>query len=98
MDDLTDLAMWSLIAGFFLPPVLAIIMQSGWDQRIKAAVAFLACLAVGVGVSYFEGDLDGRSWVSSSLVVLVAAISTYQSFWKPTGIAPKIEAATNLGS
>lgn len=96
-EPITDLLMYSALVGFLLPPVLAIVIQSSWSQRAQAVVAFLACLIAGAGTAYFEADLDGRTWVSSALVVLTTGLATYRNFWKPTGIAPAIEARTNLG-
>ena len=59
---------------------------------------FAACAVAGVGVAWFQGDLTGRRFTEAALVVLVASIATYTGAWKPTGIAPGIEARTNLRS
>lgn len=96
-EPITDLLMYAALVGFFLPPVLAIVIQTGWSDRVKAVVAFVACLVAGAGTAYFEADLDGRTWVSASLIVLTTGLATYRNFWKPTGVAPAIEAATNVG-
>ena len=95
---MSNLQLWSLIVGFFTPPVLAIIQQGGWSSRVRAVVAFGAALVAGAGTAYFQGDLTGRRFVEAALVVLVAAIATYQSFWKPTGVAPAIQKVTDLGA
>lgn len=89
--------MWSLIVGFFLPPVQAVIQQSHWPERIRALVNFASCAVAAFGVVYFTGSVNFRDWVQSALVVLVAAIATYKGTWKPTGIAPTIEAKTSTG-
>lgn len=93
---MTNFQMWSLIVGFALPPVLAIVQQTNWSSRLKAVVAFAASAVAGAGVAYFQGDLTGRRFVEAGLVVLVTAVATYQSFWKPTGVAPAIESSTNV--
>ena len=93
---MTDFEMYSLLAGFVLPPALSIIVQSGWSDRLKAVVAFAACLLVGAGVAYFQGDLTGKRFASAALVVLVTALATYRNFWKPTGVSPAIETKTNV--
>ena len=93
---MSDLAMWSLIAGFFLPPVQAIVQQQHWSQSLRAIVNFFACLLVGAGVAYFSAALTGKTWVESALVVLVTSIATYRGTWKPAGIAPQIEAGTTV--
>lgn len=88
--------MWALIVGFVLPPVLAVVQQSKWSSRLRAVVAFGACAVAGAGVAYFQGDLTGKRFVEAGLVVLVTAVATYRNFWRPTGIAPGIEAKTNV--
>lgn len=89
--------MYSLLVGFFLPPVLSIVQQSNWSNQVRAVVAFLACALAGAGVAYFQGDLTGKRFVTGALVVMVTALATYRNFWKPTGVSPAIESKTNLG-
>ena len=93
---MTDFEMWNLIVGFLLPPVLSVLQQTNWSDRLRAVIAFLACLLAGAGVAYFQGELTGKRFVTASLVVLVTAVATYRNFWKPTGISPGIETKTNL--
>lgn len=93
---MNNLQLWSLVVGFFLPPLQSIIQQTSWPDKLRATVNFAACLIAGAGVAFFQGDLTGRRFVEASLVVLVAAIATYKGTWKPTGISPTIEKATNL--
>ena len=93
---MSEFEMYSLIVGFLLPPVLSVIVQSSWSDRLKAVVAFLACAVAGAGVAYFQGDLTGKRLVEAGLVVLVTALATYRNFWRPTGISPAIESKTNV--
>lgn len=93
---MSNLELWALVVGFFLPPVLALLQQTSWTAPVKAIVAFLASLVAGAGTAYFQGDLTGRRFVEASLVVLVAAIATYHGLWRPSTIAPKIEEKTSL--
>lgn len=93
---MTDFEMYALLLGFFLPPVLSVLQQTNWSDRLKAVVAFLACVAAGTGLAYFQGDLTGKRFATGSLVILVTALATYRNFWKPTGISPGIETKTNL--
>ena len=95
---MTDLMMWSLIVGFFMPPVQAVIQQTNWSSRLRAGVNFVACFVAGVGVAFFQGDFTGRRVVGSVLVVLVTTIAVYKGTWKPTGVAPAIEKATSPNS
>jgi hypothetical protein len=88
--------MWSLIVGFALPPVLSIVQQSDWSDRLRAVVAFVACAVAAAGTAYFQGDLTGERFVEAGLVILVTEIATYKGFWKPTGVSPAIETKTNV--
>jgi hypothetical protein len=92
----SNFQMWALIVGFLMPPVQSIIQQTAWSDRVRALVNFAACAVAGAGVAYFQGDLTGRRFVEAGLVVFVAAIATYKGAWKPTGISPTIENATNV--
>jgi len=95
---MTDAQMWSLIVGFLIPPFLAIIQQPGWSDPLRAVVAFVVAIIVALGTVYFAGNLEfdhEKGWISAILLVLVTAVATYKGFWKPTGVAPKIEAATS---
>lgn len=94
---MTNLQMWALVVGFLLPPVLAVIQQTNWSDRLRAVVAFLACLVAGIGTVLVQLDhWDWKDVVSTSLLILVTAISTYHAFWKKTGIATGIEVKTNV--
>lgn len=93
---MTNLVMWAAIVGFALPPMLAIVQQSKWSDQVRSLVAFAACAVAGAGTAYFQGDFTGKRFVEAGLTVLVTAMATYQSFWKPTKIAPAIEEKTDL--
>lgn len=92
---MSNLEMWALIVGFLLPPVLSILIQTGWSAQVQSVVAFLAAALAGAGTAYFQGDLTGKRFVEAALVVLVTTIATYKGFWKPTKVSPTIEAATS---
>lgn len=95
---MTNSQMWSVIIGFFVPPLLAIVQQPGWSQPLRAVVTFITAIGVGLGTLYFAGNLDfsnHQAVITSVLLVLVTAVSTYGHFWKPTGVAPGIEQGTS---
>lgn len=95
-ETMSDLTMWSLLVGFFLPLAIAFVQQPKWSNSVRAAVSFVLCALAGVGTAYFNGTLgDGRSVISAVLLVLVTALSTFRSFWKPTQIAPNLERITS---
>lgn len=94
---MSNLVMWSLVVGFFMPPVQAIIQQTHWSSQLRAGINFAACAVAGAGVAYFQGDLTGRRFVEAGLTVLVTTIAVYKGTWQPSGVAPGIEKATNVG-
>jgi peptidoglycan/LPS O-acetylase OafA/YrhL len=96
MED--NLAMWSLLVGSLLPPVMSFIMQPGWSRKAQAFISAAICVLVGAITVYLAGDFKmGEELVTSILLVLISAQTTYRNFWKPTSIAPAIEKATSPG-
>lgn len=93
---MSNLEMWALIVGFFLPVVLSVLIQSHWSTQVQAVFAFVACAVAGAGTAYFQGDLTGKRFVEAGLVILVTSIATYKGFWHPTKVAPAIEEKTTL--
>jgi len=91
----SNLAMWALIVGTVLPPLLAIVQQPIWTQTLRTFVLVVASLVAGAGTAYFAGQLDGTDITTSVLIVLVTGIATYKGLWQSSGIAPAIEAATS---
>lgn len=92
---MSDLAMWSLIVGFFLPIAVAVIMRRTWSDAVKAVVTFVACGVAAAGTAFFQGDFTGRRFVSALLLVFVGTIVSFKGWWKPTGVAPSIEESTS---
>jgi hypothetical protein len=92
---MTDLQMWSLIVGFASPLIISVVEQPRWTASVRALITALVCIIFGALTAYFEGALTAERWVEAALVVGVAAITFYKGLWKPTGVAPAIEAATS---
>ncbi|MCZ7478923.1 hypothetical protein [Micromonospora sp. WMMC273] len=91
MEQLPDLAMWSLIVGFGMPPIVAVVNQPRWPGWVRALITILVCVAAGAITAYLDGSLTDRRWTTAALIVGVAAIGSYRAFWRPSGIAPAIE-------
>lgn len=96
-DVPTNAVMWAGVVGFLMPILVSIVVQASWPDWAKSLVAFAASLIAGAGTAHFAGNLVGRDVVSNALIVFTVGIATYYGFWKPTGIAPKIESATSFG-
>lgn len=92
---MTDLAMWTLLVGTLLPPVIAVVQQPQWSSRVRSLVSVATCLVAGGGTAWLGGALSGTSLVTTVLTVLVTALATYTGFWKPSGIAAAVEGVTS---
>lgn len=95
-----NLTMWNLITGFLSATiVLPIIQQPRWSANMRAIITFVYSIIVGLVTAYFTGAFagvhDAQTGITSVLFTLVAVISSYKGFAKPTGIAPAIESATS---
>lgn len=92
---MSNLEMWTLIVGFVTPLIVSVINQPSWSPMLKSAIAFVVAAVLGAVTAYFKGNFDGQTVLSSILLVIVTAIATYQGFWKPTTIAPRLEHVTS---
>lgn len=92
MDKLT---MWAAIVGFLMPPAIALITQTQWAKPLKGLVAFALCLIAAAVTVWLSAEWDGGDYVKTAMIVFAAAVGTYHVWWKPSGIAPSIEAATS---
>lgn len=97
---MTDAQMWDLIIGFVMPLVVAVLVQTHWDQRAQAVAMFICCLvAVALEHLFILHDFTlGEGLFRSLLIVMVATIAFYKGWWKPLGTAPMIEQKTTITS
>lgn len=92
---LTDLEMWSALVGALLPPVVALVNRSTWPKAWRLAMAVVCCLVAAGITCWVRGELNHDSYAHSVLLVLTATLATYHWAWRPSTIAPAIEAATS---
>jgi hypothetical protein len=85
----------AIIVGFFLPLLLAIPMQDHWPDTVRTLFSVAAYAAAGAIVAATAGRLTGKSFWQATLEVLTLGVVGYQGVWKPSGVAPAIEAATS---
>jgi uncharacterized protein YfiM (DUF2279 family) len=93
----SPVALWLIAVGFFSPPVISVIQQSRWTERRQAVVAFVFYLLVAAVTAWLSGIFTASGLIVALLVVFITGSTAYKSLWKPTGVAPKIEAATPIG-
>ncbi|PNG22417.1 hypothetical protein [Streptomyces cahuitamycinicus] len=84
--------------GAVLPLLTAVVQKPAWSARAKKTVAVVAALVVGVFAVAADGGWDqfqhGHLTAATLLGVLVASQTSYDLVWKPSKLAPWIEALT----
>ena len=89
------LATYTGIVSVIMPLIVAVVVQSHWRKELKGAVALAASLIAGLGSVFINGT-DFKDLGVVIPAVLVASQVSYHTFWKPTGLGPNLEAATDL--
>jgi len=90
----TNILMWGTVIGFLGSPFISALNRQKWSSEVKALSAFVWCFVGALGTVYFSDNFDVQNLATTFLFTFVTAISSYEKFWKPTGIAGKIERAT----
>lgn len=86
---------WAVVTGFFIPPLMSVIVQSHWSKEFKTIAAFFICVGATFGQLYFENRLNFQQLLPTLINVLVTSIASFHGFWKPLGIQ-KLEKITDL--
>ena len=92
---MSQLVMWNLIVGFLMPTVIAVIQQPKFSEPVRAGLTAAFSIVAGFITAYLNDSFTKGDVVGSILITGVAAITFYKGFWKPTNVAPSIEAATS---
>lgn len=96
--DWQDSASWALILGVLTPLLTSLVQQPKWTDRVRSIVGAVVAVVVGVLTVLANGGFeDTTSALGVIAIVLVASQASYRNLWKPTLVAPKIEAATSPG-
>lgn len=84
--------------GAVLPLLTAVVQRPAWSEKNKRIVAVVAALVAGVATVAADGGWSqfqhGRLTAVTVLSVLAASQTSYDLFWKPSKLAPWIEALT----
>ncbi|WP_086680109.1 hypothetical protein [Streptomyces pseudogriseolus] len=99
MSSTLDSIVAGSTVGAFLPPLTAIVQKPKWSARYKRVVAVVAAVLGGVATVASTGGLDafghGVPTLSTIVAVVAASQTTYDLVWKPSKVAPALEAATS---
>jgi uncharacterized PurR-regulated membrane protein YhhQ (DUF165 family) len=92
---LTDTQAWGLILGLASPLAIAVIQRPYWSAAQRALIAAGFAVAVGLLTVLSTSSFDLKNLLATIALVLVASHTAYESFFKPTKIASKVENATS---
>lgn len=86
--------------GALLPVLTAVVQQPKWSAGNKRVVAVFAALVGGVVTVASAGGLEQfqhgpEAALAGVAAVVAASQATYDLIWKPSKIAPAVEAATS---
>jgi hypothetical protein len=94
-DVLTTADRWSILVAFLLPNAIALVNQTHWSKPLRAVVSFAICVVTAVIDVIIQGNLNGKDVAGTLVLIAFVAYTSYQLFWRPSNIAPAIEAATS---
>jgi hypothetical protein len=84
--------------GAVLPLLTAVVQKPAWSAKAKKVVAVVAALVAGVFAVAADGGWDqfqhGHLTAATLIGVLAASQTSYDLVWKPSKLAPWIEALT----
>lgn len=94
----TETAGIGVLIGSVLPLLISVINRVDWTDRVKAIVAFVVCMLAAAVSSLLVEGVDVRDpnfdFVAYAATLYGSAMIAYGRFWRPTRVAPAIEAAT----
>lgn len=89
-----NLMLLSALLGAVMPALIAVILRRDWTSETKGIAALLICLVAAAALAAAMGQLNPTDYARSALIVFTLCQILYQTYWKPTDIAPAIERAT----
>ena len=92
--NLSNLDLWNLAQGFFLPLLIALFQQPKWTNGVRTGVTVAVCILAGTMTANFQGAYGGHDIARSVLLTLISTMTFYRNVWKPT-LAPALEKATS---
>jgi hypothetical protein len=94
--DFDDTVSWGLILGVVTPLLTSIVQRPNWSSSVRTGVGVAVSVVIGFVTCLADGSIGSAETVLATVAaVVVVAASTYQNLWKPSTIAPKLEAVTS---
>lgn len=97
-DMLTTADRWTILVAFLLPNAIALINQTHWAPALKAVVSFVCCILTAIVDVIVQGNWNSKDFAGTLILIAFVAYTSYRLFWKPSTIAPTIEAVTSTNT
>lgn len=97
----TEIVATILAVGGLLPLLIAVVNQPHWSARTRTILAVIVSGLSGLVTYVTENGLVFESTSSVVTVVvgiILTSVTAYQTIWKPSGVARKIENITSSHS
>ncbi|QFG13267.1 hypothetical protein SEA_GILGAMESH_75 [Streptomyces phage Gilgamesh] len=98
MSSTLDALSTGVQVGAVLPLLTAVVQRPAWSATYKKVVAVVAALVAGVATVAADGGWDqfqhGKLTMATVFGVLAASQTSYDLLWKPSKLAPWVEALT----
>ena len=95
-----DVTVVTFVLGSLVPLVVALATKLNASSSVKAVVNVVVSVTVGVCgfLLAHDGATTPLALVGAVITAYLGSGVSYQHFWKPTGVAPAIQASTaNVG-
>lgn len=86
-----------MVGAVVLPPIIAVVNQAHWPAPVKGVVAAITCCISALIAVYLRGPVHVATWRDTAMLTALGAFGAYRIFWRPTGLAPVLEAITTVG-
>lgn len=85
---------YTAVLGVLLPLLIAAINRAGWPAPAKSSMALAVCLGAAALELVVKGQWALTNFGGNLLTIFFLVVTSYQGFWKPTGISDAVEKRT----
>ena len=90
-----NLDSWSVLISVILPALISIIVKPEWSNSAKVLTAFALSFALAAVQVLVSGNFNVADMGKTLSEVFVLVMGSYAIFWRPSGVAQKIEENIN---
>ena len=86
-----------VLLGLFMPPIVAVIKQSGFSQQVNSLIALVVYLVATILWLWIRNEpITFASYTANATTLTVVGLTAYKMFWGGLGIDPPLTEATSV--